>query len=374
MKSTVMKHNINNLSDKIRLSLLLVFLVLSTRTTYSQESLIDGIDNDNDGYVDCFDSDLFGNPACGSFYFGQPIPTCRAKPPVLSSYTLVEKYRTDKTSFPVDQRSGVFVGDMNNDGIPDIVAKAAGSNANARFYVFHGVDGSLLQEFAPTTYSHAYNQLAIADVDRDTLGDIFVVENDKYLRRYEFNTSLAKGSINSAAPIFTSSAQVQHNQQSPQLADFNQDGTPEVYVANAIFNAIDGTRLINFNTSNNYGRNPGVNDSWPVAYNVFNNGDLIPGGGGTTFGSSADGLELIVGNQIYLVDLGNGTQDNGSLTLALETPISDVTNGDGFTSIADLNGDNRIDVIVTGDRSDSKGVIFAYDPYTKQQIGTTYLI
>jgi gliding motility-associated-like protein len=357
------------IQSKIRFSLTIIFSILVTGLLHSQETLIDGIDNDNDGYVDCFDSDLFGMPGCEPFYFGQPIPECREKPPVLSSYTLVEKFRTDNTLYPIDQRSGVFVGDMTDDGTPDIVSKHPGTG---RLYIFNGIDGSLEQEFNQASNSNALNQPAIGDVDGDGWGDVFVVETDNFLKRYEYNNSLSKGSVNNAAPAWTSSDRIDNNIQSPQLADFNGDGTPEVYVGNAIFNAIDGTRLVAYNTGNNGGEQSGRDDAWPHAYNVFNQGDLVPGGGGATFGTEADGLEFIAGNQIYFVDLGNGTQDNGSLTLAQETTISGVTNGDGYTSVADLNGDNRIDVIVTGKTASNAAVIFAYDPYTNQQIGTTY--
>jgi gliding motility-associated-like protein len=359
------------INSHFKLTVAIITAIISAELVNSQEIANNGIDDDNDGFVDCFDSELYGTPGCEPFYFGQPIPECREKPPVLSSYTLVEKYRTDIALHPIDQRSGVFVGDMTNDGTPDMVSKHPGTG---RLYIFNGIDGTLEQEFNQTNNTDALSQLVIGDVDRDGWGDAFVAETDRYIRRYEYDNSLPKGSVNNGGPVWTSSERIQDDIQTPQLTDFNGDGTPELYVANGIFNAIDGTRLVAYNTGVNSGKQSGRNDAFTHAYNVFNQGDLIPGGGGATYGSEADGLELIAGDQIFFVDLGDGTQDNGSLTLALETTIAGVTNGDGFASVADLNGDNRIDIIVTGKRTDGKAVIFAYDPYTNQQIGTTYLI
>ncbi|GIV38376.1 MAG: hypothetical protein KatS3mg033_0176 [Thermonema sp.] len=105
----------------------------------------------------------------------------------------------------------------------------------------------------------------------------------------------------------------------PQLAEFNQDGIPEVYVGNAIFDALTGKRWVAFDAAKNSGKHEGLSgnnaDAYPLAFDIFKNGDPKPGGG--TFGPEADGLELIVGNEVYLVDLGNGTnEDSGSLTLA----------------------------------------------------------
>ncbi len=364
----------------------IIIVSLISFAAYTQEIANNGIDDDNDGYVDCFDSELYGTADCGSFYFGQPIPDCREKPPVLDSYTLELKFKTNKNSHPLDQRCGVFVGDMNNDNIPDLIGKAPKLNnysgfsqTYGRLYIFHGVDGSLIQGIDQVSTTHAFSQVCIGDVDEDGYGDIFVVENDRYIRRYEYNhTDYLAGDTVSSGAIFTSSQTASNAHNSPQLADFDGDGTPEVYTTNMIFNAITGTRLVSGSGAENQGSIPGLNDSWPIAYDVYQQGDLIPNGGGSTFGSNADGLELIMGNEIYLVDLGDGTEDNGSLTLALEATISDISSssngGDGFTSIADLNGDHKIDVIVTGMNSSGKAAIFAYDPYTDTQIGSTYQI
>jgi hypothetical protein len=40
----------------------------------------------------------------------------------------------------------------------------------------------------------------------------------------------------------------------PQLAEFNQDGIPEVYVGNVIFDALTGKRWVAFDAAKNSGK------------------------------------------------------------------------------------------------------------------------
>jgi len=213
------------------------------------------------------------------------------EPPVVPEFELELLFTTDGDTYPIDQRVGAFVGDMDGDGIPEIVSH----NSNpGRVYIFNGEDGTIQQEIiAPA--SSVFHQMVIADVDRNGLGDIFYIENGRSLIRYE---------TGSAVPVWqTAAAQVAASFTGIHVADFDGDGTPEVYAGNRIFNTADGTRLaIGTGNSGVYASS----DSYTLAYDIFAPGDPLPGGGGV-FGPEAAGLELLAGNQVYSVELGNGT-------------------------------------------------------------------
>ena len=226
-----------------------------------------------------------------------------------------------------------------------------------RIQIFNGADGTIEQSIVVPT-NHPFSQPALADVDRNGMGDIFIVANTNQLYRYEYGNPNAVWSTPNNIGAFST-------QCSPQVADFDQDGTPEVYVGNRVFNAITGTRLaIGTGSLGKAFDDPNRNhDKWPIAFDVFAPGDPKPGGG--VFGPEAQGLELIAGNNVYTYTPGNGTQDNGSLEV-----VSSISGGDfrdGFTSIADIDGDNQIDIVLM-----SAGNIYIWNPRTQMQIGTTY--
>ncbi|MCT4645847.1 MAG: Ig-like domain-containing protein, partial [Carboxylicivirga sp.] len=365
----------------------------------AQEICNNGIDDDGDGLIDFYDSDCqSAADADQNFFYNKSIPTCSAKPPVYYTWTLREKFNTNDanggnsasntiSSFPIDQRCGLFVGDLDGDGVPEMVGKDEGESGVTGTYkgsgnvrVFSGVNGKHLQSFQE--YNHSYTQVALANIDRDNTGDIFLVNRSKYLVRLQYN-----GPTSPITKIWTSTSTVFSEQQSPQLADFNGDGVPEVYVGNRIFDSSNGNLLLS-GGSNNSGRIPSVNDAWPIAYDVFKNGDLDPDGI-ETFDEKANGLELIAGNKVYLVDFVSDPNNwtiveavSTSITVPLTSPHV-ASRGkqlnDGFTSIGDLTGDGKIDIIVnsgTGSsETDDKSYVYAWNPYAvsgKREIGEAF--
>jgi len=282
------------------------------------------------------------------------LPNCQFVPPTIDEFKIAKIFETDFINYPIDQRSGVFVGDMDGDGIPELVAK---DPSPGRIQIFNGVDGSIKQSIVIPTNS-PFSQPTIADVDRDGNGDIFVMVNSNQLRRYEYGNP---------AVVWQTANQIGDNSthSSAQVADFDQDFIPEVYVGNRIFNSITGTRLaIGTGSTGKAFDDPARNhDKYSIAFDVFAPGDPKPNGG--TFGAEAQGLELIAGNQVYTYTPGDGTQDNGSLDI-----VSEISGGDfkdGFTSIADIDGDNLVDVVVM-----AAGKIYIWNPRTQMQIGSTY--
>ncbi|MEM9835352.1 MAG: HYR domain-containing protein [Bacteroidota bacterium] len=336
---------------------LLVLLACLLGPLYAQvEVCNDEMDNDGDGLIDCFDPDCYGLAGCENFFIGQPAPDCEFTPPPIDMIELIELFRTDEVSFPIDQRAGVYIGDMNCDGIPDLVSR---DNNPARIQIFSGDDGRILQSI-PTGNSQAFGQVAIADVDRDGKGDIFHVEFNARLARYEFGNN---------SPVWRTGNNSTNDNSvgTPQIADINGDGIPEVYVGGRVYDAITGTLYATQNINNGAYAGGNNSDRFPIVYDFFQAGQARPNGG--TFGAEANGLEFAAGDRVYTFTFTPGVANSGSFQEV--SRLNDNTNqtGDGFTSIADINGDGRMDLAVM-----DGGRVYAWDPYTRMQIGSTFNI
>lgn len=329
-------------------SLWLFFLILLPATVLAQEtSCSDGIDNDGDGLIDCYDPDCSGNAACDDFFYGVSAPSCAYVPAAdPGSFQLELLWETDNTVGPIDQRHNSLVGDVDNDGMPEVVAKVYGTPGY--IYLYDGATGAVERTITVSTGLANFSNMSMADVDGDGTAEIFVVDNSANLCRYEHDGTL--GWINSSESL-------PGNLNSTNIADFDQDGNPEVYVANRIFDAATGNLLVK-----NTGANTGgyaANESYPVAIDVFADNEVVPATGLAC--ADCDGLELVAGNAVYAVDL----TDPSGLTL-----VSSVSGqGDGITSVADFDGDGDLDGIIM-----QSGTVYIWDLRTGTQLFSAYAI
>ena len=55
----------------IRLLLIVLFISLGYVALAQEASCVDGVDNDGDGFIDCFDGDCANNAACDDSYIGK---------------------------------------------------------------------------------------------------------------------------------------------------------------------------------------------------------------------------------------------------------------------------------------------------------------
>ena len=123
----------------------------------------------------------------------------------------------------------------------------------------------------------------------------------------------------------------------PGLADFDQDGRPEVYIFNEIFDAVTGAKLVD---GGSFGQ--GVSEVFKIGFEMR--------GGTISLTVAADitpspGLELAAGNTIYNVTNTAGTWSMTPIQAGFN--VNGSLAKDGFTSIADLNNDGKLDVVVT---------------------------
>ena len=328
------------------------------------EICVDGLDNDNDGFIDGFDSDC---PCVDNTYFNICQPDCQINftPEPLS---IIQNWATDT---PIITMSSIVSGDINNDGMPEIVALGTtGMTVNnpritSGINIFNGSNGSLISTITtPYTYWEAPGSILIADVNNDGFGEIIFASstsgnnaiNQRYLFCYDINGNL----------IWKSNVQYGTNTPGNNkgggtlgIADFNFDGIPEVYIFNEIFNAQTGIKLID-GGGNGIGRmETTLNNLLNGVYSLTVAADL----------TNNTGLELAAGKTVYNVTITNinGTSGNSM------SPINNPLNRDGFTSIADINLDGLLDVIVSTSGNSSSSLLYIWNPNTNNIISSINL-
>lgn len=317
---------------------LILFLFFSIATTAAQEICNNGIDDDGNGFVDCYDSQCNGNADCSDFFFGKPIVNCSTNPtnPAFDLNVIWQ------STVDVSSRSTMMVGDVDADGIPEVVCHQSGVN---ELYILDGITGAVEVTINCPAIADHVDAIAIGDTDDDGLAEIYVVTNDNVLRCFENDGTPKVG----YTPVATGGT----NESIPGIADFNGDGIPELYKDNRIYHSLTGALIASGTGST--GNNPGSNGS-PAAMPVA--ADVLP----DNYCANCAGLELVCGNVVYAVDISGGTL----------TPIANSLPGalaDGFTSIADIDVDGQLDIVIV-----SNGTIYVWDPRTGLQMGNTFNI
>ena len=233
-----------------------------------------------------------------------------------------------------------FVGDIDNDGQSEIVT--------AGFYDSPGVSSSIiiygpnlqLKYSINTSPMYVYGgyPIAVADVDRDGIAEIIVQNRDGFLRCYHHNGSLIWTSN-------TSSATAQSQSPSLLLADVNGDSIPEVWSMQKIFNAVSGVELVTIPELIGYSllyAGTGGNAIMPVFADFDNDGVL----------------ELAGGNKVYKLSITNTAGTSGNSATLWKTITSGGV-GDGLTSVADIDLDGYLDIVVV-----QNGRMYAWKPYS----------
>jgi len=123
----------NSLFKILGLTILPIFLLAQENTAFLCS---DGIDNDADGYIDCFDSECSGNASCDDF-INIPDPSCQFSP-TPQPFEIQEVWRTSTT---MDARQTPVIGDIDGDGTPEVVGKH--HNTLNAIFIFDGLTGAL---------------------------------------------------------------------------------------------------------------------------------------------------------------------------------------------------------------------------------------
>jgi hypothetical protein len=295
--------------------------VLSQQT----EDCTNGLDDDGDGLIDCFDSDCTCTGQCADFYYTTCNADCYYVPPC-GQISLGIQWESDANT---GTYSPVVAGDMDKDGIPDLVTTAI---EGPDLFIIDGATGlTKVHVVAPTVWPGG-TAPAIADLDHDGYGEVVIVGFDRILYCYEHDGTLK----------YTSTIQVgyhpRYRYSVPNIADFDHDGWGEVNIGNQVYNGQTGALLAEGGPGVSAGEHParvitGLSFASPVAI------DALP----DSFCPDCDGLEIVAGNQVLSVNLTTGAV---TPVVTANAPFTD-----GFTSVADIDGDGDLDAVVQGRKS-----------------------
>ncbi|MFZ2905802.1 MAG: gliding motility-associated C-terminal domain-containing protein [Cyclobacteriaceae bacterium] len=292
-----------------------LFCVVVTTAAFAQETnCTNGLDDDGDGFIDCYDSDCALNTACDDIFIGNDA-TCTLEPPPAPAFTMTLDFASEDET--TNHFSRMAIGDLDRDGIPEIITM---NKYTRQLIVLNGNDGSIKVQQTLTAGATPEWEIAIANINDDNCAEIFFLGTDSRIYVYDcalnflYNTNAMPGSND---PINFG------------IADFDGDGLSEIYCKDQVFDAHSGRRLIATTNAGGWGNLNGG----PVAVDMAGDSKL----------------ELVLGLSIYRVNIpgGRGT-DAGSLTLLNSRPEYFTRYRYNATSIADYNLDGSLDVIASG--------------------------
>lgn len=243
-----------------------------------------------------------------------------------------------------------IIGDLDNDGMSEIVVAKYIGNSFTTFRQFEGLyvyegkyratnkKATIFIDTPVSNYMPA-GHIAMARVKNIPL--IVLLAGDGHLYAYNPYNMDPQTTGSGHNYIWKSDVQVALNYSqntfygSVAFADFNNDGFAEIYVGNRIFDAANGELLVD---------GEGGTKGASLAYNNGNyqSYQYMP----AVSDINGDGtLEFIGGTKIYTVDIDAGTMeeyfDIGTITIGGTYNIVD-----GLTMLADFNKDGYLDVMI----------------------------
>ncbi len=311
------------------------FALITTSTFAQVEICNDGIDNDGDGFVDCYDSDCANFVGCKGGYVGNNA-NCEAKPASFPQFSMALAWGSPNQV--TDHLTRISIGDLDRDGFPEVITL---NSVTDKLYILDGRNGSIKKTITPGY--DVQREAVIANLNNDNCAEIFIygiIGGKHNIISYDCNfnelwRTQIRGSVGT-----TSGDPVHYG-----LADFDGDGKVELYAKDMVLDAQTGTIIVASATDWRY-----VNGG-PVAVDLMGTSDL----------------ELVIGCNIYQVNLGTRTAGSGSLTLLknrteYQTRSSPNVVNYHTTSVADYNQDGFIDVIATGSyKANDNSTAFFWD-------------
>lgn len=257
--------------------------------------------------------------------------------------------------------AGVAIGDVNNDGLPDIFF--CGNMVSNRLYINKGnFQFEDVTEAAGLESIQVWSTgVSLADVNGDGWLDIYVCKSGKPEGKQRHNELFINQGISSGnIPTFTEKAEaygVADYGLSTHAAffDYDKDGDLDMYLLNNSIRSVGGydlrkdQRLIrDQNGGNKLYRNDGTKFT-DVSEEAGIYGSAIGFGLGVTIGDvNKDGWQdIFVSNDFFEKDYLYINNHDGTFSESLEKMIGEISLGSMGADIADINNDGFPEIFVT---------------------------
>jgi gliding motility-associated-like protein len=253
--------------------------------------------------------------------------------PAANAFDIAEAY----SAKGVNSMTTPFVGDIDGDSIPEIIACINTSKSpyfSSGFFVINGRTGEVEDTLNTVSYNTHGQCMAFADVDKDRKAELFLLGEDMYAYCYSNTGELKWKSEN-----------VFDNRYLLSVADVNNDGEAELVCGRYIYNAKTGKLLINATLEND-----GKGFMSPHNLHVDKNGIKTMSNAFYMYALANfnydNNLEMAAGNTLYKIVLTNneGTEGN-SMTVLRQAKLNDkVDVVDGGSIVLDFDNDGDLDI------------------------------
>ena len=269
---------------------------------------------------------------------------CYVKP----SATIWDIERKKVSNAAVHYLATPLVGDIDKDGRLEVIAPGAQSaNTSSSILIFN--DSLELKRTinTPNTPQYGTTNLLIGDVNNDGFGEIIIGTSNMQLMCYSHTGAIIWGPTAAYGAV--------DGTYCPSLitADINGDGYAEILAVDKIYDGTTGALLVTLPVGGRGHSAGGPMSYMPVIADIDNDGVQ----------------EVVAGRTVYKISITNRSNANGnSATVLAQMPAPFF---DGYTSVADIDLDGDLDVIVTGINSSSIASMYVWDGATPTQIGNT---
>ncbi len=304
-----------------------------------------GLDDDGDGLIDCYDPDCCGFNECDYAYYDPCALECvEAFTPKSISVTR-EWTSSDDNWHPYNTP---IVMDFDGDGETEIIGNKGtwqGLIEYKNLLILDSYDGSIKAEIETPWFRHVGSTLCAGDVDLDGASEIFfrisgAFRNDESIRGkmvcYEFNGNFYEQKWISSEVVANGV---------PSLSDVDENGIPELILGKTILNSLTGEILLTGPEDGGDGNGISI-----VA-------DVLP----DEYCGYCKGQELVVGNQVYAIYLDENNSADNRLILANQVFSGSGNQGDGFTVLADMDLDGDLDAVVNSANDGTTTTLYVWD-------------